>query len=91
MLLSSYHPGGNNFLTFREWLNPKTDHVYETGDIIKRPILADTLEKLANSPDPVQRPIMSSFDAAAEVEGGDLLSSFCFNLTGLRARLTLIK
>uniref|UniRef100_A0A914BW81 Gamma-glutamyltransferase n=1 Tax=Acrobeloides nanus TaxID=290746 RepID=A0A914BW81_9BILA len=40
--------------TMKEWLNPKTDHVYETGDIIKRPILADTLEKLANSPDPVQ-------------------------------------
>jgi gamma-glutamyltranspeptidase len=54
LLLPSYHPGGNNFLTFREWLNPKTDHVYEVGDIIKRPILADTLEKLANSPDPVQ-------------------------------------
>jgi hypothetical protein len=31
-----------------------------------------------------QRSIKSSFDAAAEVEGGDLLS-FCFNLTGLRA------
>jgi hypothetical protein len=32
-----------------------------------------------------QIPIRSSFDAAAEVEVGDLLSSFCFNLTGLRA------
>ncbi|KAE9547461.1 hypothetical protein FO519_009326, partial [Halicephalobus sp. NKZ332] len=34
--------------------DPRTGRVYEEGDIIKRPQLADTLEELANATDPVQ-------------------------------------
>ncbi|VDK71970.1 unnamed protein product [Anisakis simplex] len=36
------------------WINNKTNKVFVTGDIIKRPELADTLEILANDPDPVE-------------------------------------
>uniref|UniRef100_A0A1I7Z3I1 Gamma-glutamyltransferase n=1 Tax=Steinernema glaseri TaxID=37863 RepID=A0A1I7Z3I1_9BILA len=34
------------------WIDPKTDHVYQFGDVIKRPQLAATLERLARATDP---------------------------------------
>ncbi|KAI6191150.1 hypothetical protein M3Y97_00196700 [Aphelenchoides bicaudatus] len=40
--------------TMQGWINNKTDKVYQFGDLIKRLELADTLEKIANSPDPIQ-------------------------------------
>ncbi|KAH7712347.1 Protein H14N18.4 a [Aphelenchoides avenae] len=39
--------------TMQGWINNKTDHVYQNGDIIYRRQLADTLEEIANSEDPV--------------------------------------
>uniref|UniRef100_A0A0N5BE08 Gamma-glutamyltranspeptidase 1 n=1 Tax=Strongyloides papillosus TaxID=174720 RepID=A0A0N5BE08_STREA len=39
--------------SMKKWLNSKTNKVYEMGDIIKRPELANTLEIIANSQDPV--------------------------------------
>ncbi|KAE9549918.1 hypothetical protein FO519_006860 [Halicephalobus sp. NKZ332] len=38
----------------QEWINPATGMVYEYGDIIQRPILANTLEEIGQSDDPVQ-------------------------------------
>uniref|UniRef100_A0A914YXG3 Gamma-glutamyltransferase n=1 Tax=Panagrolaimus superbus TaxID=310955 RepID=A0A914YXG3_9BILA len=40
--------------SMKEWINPDTGAVYEYGDIIKRTKLADTLEEIANSNDPVE-------------------------------------
>uniref|UniRef100_A0A0N4ZWH7 Gamma-glutamyltranspeptidase 1 n=1 Tax=Parastrongyloides trichosuri TaxID=131310 RepID=A0A0N4ZWH7_PARTI len=39
--------------SMKGWLNPKTNKVYEHGDVIKRLELANTLEMIANSNDPV--------------------------------------
>lgn len=39
---------------FRGWINNKTDRVYQFGDVIKRTELANTLEKIANSQNPIE-------------------------------------
>lgn len=39
---------------FRHWINPETNATYASGDILKRPVLAKTLERLGSSPDPVK-------------------------------------
>uniref|UniRef100_A0A914N310 Uncharacterized protein n=1 Tax=Meloidogyne incognita TaxID=6306 RepID=A0A914N310_MELIC len=40
--------------SMKSWFNPKTNKVWQFGDIIKRPELADTLERLANERNPVE-------------------------------------
>uniref|UniRef100_A0A1I7RTA5 Gamma-glutamyltranspeptidase 1 n=2 Tax=Bursaphelenchus xylophilus TaxID=6326 RepID=A0A1I7RTA5_BURXY len=37
-----------------DWINPETKRVWKFGDIIKRNKLADTLERIANSEDPIK-------------------------------------
>ena len=45
-----YHPKH-----FRKaFTDPRTGRVFEEGDIIKRELLADTLEEIATAPDPVK-------------------------------------
>ncbi|TKR60280.1 hypothetical protein L596_027552 [Steinernema carpocapsae] len=40
--------------SMQSWIDPKTNEVYKFGDIIKRPELAHTLEKLAKAKDPAE-------------------------------------
>uniref|UniRef100_A0A7E4ZZ68 Gamma-glutamyltransferase n=1 Tax=Panagrellus redivivus TaxID=6233 RepID=A0A7E4ZZ68_PANRE len=36
------------------WMNPETGSVYKSGEILKQPTLANTLETIANAEDPVE-------------------------------------
>jgi gamma-glutamyltranspeptidase len=40
--------------SMKSWINPATGHVWQFGDIIRRPELADTMERLAKAPNPVE-------------------------------------
>uniref|UniRef100_A0A1I7XNA2 Gamma-glutamyltransferase n=1 Tax=Heterorhabditis bacteriophora TaxID=37862 RepID=A0A1I7XNA2_HETBA len=42
------------FPSMKAWINPKTNSTYEAGDLLPREKLANTLEKIANSEDPVK-------------------------------------
>lgn len=40
--------------SMRSWINPRTGHVWQFGDVIRRPELADTMERLAMAQNPVE-------------------------------------
>ncbi|KAF7629946.1 hypothetical protein Mgra_00009080 [Meloidogyne graminicola] len=40
--------------SMKSWLNPKTQKVWQFGDVIKRPELADTMERLAKEKNPME-------------------------------------
>ncbi|CAD6199901.1 unnamed protein product [Caenorhabditis auriculariae] len=42
------------FPSVRHWINPATNQTYKEGEILRRPTLARTLERIAHSSDPVQ-------------------------------------
>jgi gamma-glutamyltranspeptidase len=42
------------FIFRKVFTDPRSGRVYEEGDILQRPLLADTLEELANATDPVE-------------------------------------
>ncbi|KAK5976383.1 Gamma-glutamyltranspeptidase, partial [Trichostrongylus colubriformis] len=42
------------FPSMKAWINPSTNSTYKVGDLLPRLKLAKTLEKLANSDDPVE-------------------------------------
>jgi gamma-glutamyltranspeptidase len=60
----------------KAFTDPRTGRVYEEGDIMKRPLLADTLEELAQAPDPVhlfyQGGIAQTIAAEMKEHGGYL-------------------
>ncbi|KHJ83819.1 gamma-glutamyltranspeptidase, partial [Oesophagostomum dentatum] len=65
------------FPSMKGWINPDTDKIYKRGDIIPRPKLADTLEKIANSSDPVEmfyRGEMAETIIREITEGGGILT-----------------
>ncbi|KHJ97416.1 gamma-glutamyltranspeptidase [Oesophagostomum dentatum] len=47
-------PYFRKFPSMKSWINPDTGKIYEKGDVIPRPKLADTLEKIAYSADPAE-------------------------------------
>uniref|UniRef100_A0AC35FUQ5 Uncharacterized protein n=1 Tax=Panagrolaimus sp. PS1159 TaxID=55785 RepID=A0AC35FUQ5_9BILA len=60
----------------KAFTDPRTGRVYEEGDIMKRPLLADTLEEIAQAPDPVhlfyQGGIAQTIAAEMKEHGGYL-------------------
>ncbi|CAB3397466.1 unnamed protein product [Caenorhabditis bovis] len=42
------------FPSVKHWINPETNDTYKTGNILKRPKLAETLQLIADSSDPVE-------------------------------------
>lgn len=64
-------------MSVRAWINPETNATYKVGDLLPRLKLADTLEKIANSEDPVKlfyHGEMADKIAAEMAEGGEQLS-----------------
>uniref|UniRef100_A0A183G4X1 Tudor domain-containing protein n=1 Tax=Heligmosomoides polygyrus TaxID=6339 RepID=A0A183G4X1_HELPZ len=65
------------FPSMKAWINPETNATYKVGDLLPRLKLADTLEKIANSEDPVKlfyHGEMADKIAAEMAEGGEQLS-----------------
>ncbi|KAL3081062.1 hypothetical protein niasHT_037530 [Heterodera trifolii] len=63
--------------SMKSWINPATNRVYEFGDVIRRPELADTMERLANAQNPVElfyRGQMAETIVAEIQKNGGLLS-----------------
>ncbi|PIC30823.1 hypothetical protein B9Z55_021934 [Caenorhabditis nigoni] len=65
------------FPSVKHWINPETNATYASGDILKRRKLAKTLERLGNSPNPVQlfyHGEMAKTMAKEFQEGGGLIT-----------------
>ncbi|CAJ0929582.1 unnamed protein product, partial [Mesorhabditis belari] len=52
MKVKEYH--FRSFPSMREWINPKTNDTYKAGELLPRPKLAATLQRLADAEDPIQ-------------------------------------
>lgn len=65
------------FPSMKAWINPETNATYKVGDLLPRLKLADTLEKIANSEDPVKlfyHGEMADKIAAEMAEGGGIMT-----------------
>ncbi|KAK6013706.1 gamma-glutamyltranspeptidase, partial [Ostertagia ostertagi] len=65
------------FSSMKAWINPLTNSTYRAGDLLPRLKLAETLEKLANSNDPVKlfyRGEMAETIAKEMAEGGGIIT-----------------
>ncbi|KAK6048699.1 hypothetical protein COOONC_13796 [Cooperia oncophora] len=65
------------FPSMKAWINPLTNSTYKMGDLLPRLKLANTLEKLANSKDPVKlfyRGEMAETIAREMAEGGEAMA-----------------
>lgn len=71
------------FKCSRAWINPATNTTYKVGEHLPRQKLAATLEKIANSPDPVKlfyRGEMAETIAKEMAEGGGFHSALSWLL-----------
>ncbi|VDL77309.1 unnamed protein product [Nippostrongylus brasiliensis] len=65
------------FPSMKAWINPTTNTTYKSGDLLKRPKLAATLEKLANAQNPVNlfyHEEMADTIAREMAQGGGLIT-----------------
>ncbi|WKY11293.1 hypothetical protein Q1695_003116 [Nippostrongylus brasiliensis] len=65
------------FPSMKAWINPTTNTTYKSGDLLKRPKLAATLEKLANAQNPVNlfyHEEMADTIAKEMAQGGGLIT-----------------